>query len=243
MQPSKLEKRLLKEGNTLIMGTACVGEDNYVGPIVSCSVLLDYNKISPYINNLLMNLPVDVKGMEEILKNLKYCELKVITQEELNSLNDKETAIYYSIFSCVNSLIWKMLMKKEVPDAFITKCFPIKEVVKSSYDSLHSANKSVSDYMIWDNSPTINMLAPKAEFFVSNNKNVLSTNIAYELARRKLKNCLIDIDKEIPQYNILNNTKEGQIEIVSKLGNTKYHRLYIKELAKYPINTLIKEVI
>ena len=243
MQPGKLEKQLLKEGNTFIVGTASAGENNYVGPIVSCSVVMDYNKLTPYFNNLLQELPLDSKGMEEILKSLKYCILKIISQDELNELNDQETALHYSNFSAVNKLIWKMLADKEVPEVFITKRFPLKEVVKSSYDSLHSANKSIYDNMIWDNPPTLNMLAPKAEYYTSNAKSVLCINVAYELAKRQLRSCLKEIDKKIPQYDIINKPQKEQVQIVSKLGNTQYHRLYIKELAKYPINTLIKEVI
>lgn len=243
MQPGKLEKQLLKEGNTYIVGTACVGETNYVGPIVSCSVVMDYNKLTPYFNNLLQELPLDVKGMEEILKSLKYYIIKIVSQDELNELNDQETALYYANFCAVNKLIWKMLADREVPEVFITKGSPLKEVVKSSYDSLHSANKSVSNYMIWDNPPTLNMLAPKAEYYASNAKSILCTNVAYELAKRQLRTCLREIDKKIPQYDIINKPQKEQVAIVSKLGNTQYHRLYIKELAKYPINTLIKEVI
>lgn len=242
MQPSIIEKRLLKEGETLIVGTSCVGADNYVGPVISCSVVLDYNKLTPYFNNLVEDLPLDVKGMQTILQSLKYFVIHITKEEELNNLNGPEMAVYYSNFCCVNKLIWDMLKKREVPSAFITDKFDLKEVVHSSFDSLHSANKQISDFMIWDVPPTLNMLAPQAQYIKTNKRsNVLCVQIANKLANRQLKSCLKNIDKEIPQYHILEKSGKEQINIVKTLGNSQYHRLFIKELAKYPINTLIKK--
>ena len=98
--------------------------------------------------------------------------------------------------------------------------------------------------MIWDNPPTLNMLAPKAEYVVSNSKKpTLCTKIAKALANIVLSQELIKIDKKIPQYSILEKNNKEQVNFVKKMGNTQYHRLYIESLAKYPINTLIFEEI
>lgn len=243
MPESKLEKELLKSGDNIIVGTACVGIGNYVGPMVACSIILDYDHLHPLFNNLISNT-LPVKYLADILKALKYYATKITTLEELNSLANEESAIYYTNYYAVNKLIWKMLKKREVPTVFITEKYPLKEVVNSSYDSLHSANKRISDYMIWDNSPTLNMLVPKADYIVSNSKKpALCTKIAKALANIVLSQELAKIEKQIPQYHILEKNNKEQENFVKKMGNTQYHRLYIESLAKYPINTLVFEEI
>lgn len=241
MPESKLEKELQNDGNSLILGTACVGIDNYVGPMVACSVILDYNHINPLFNNLIKN-DLPIKYLADVLKSLKYYATKITTLDELNSLANKEASVYYTNYNAVNKLIWKMLKNREVPSAFVTEKYQLKEVANSSYDSLHSANTRISDYMIWDVSPTLNMLAPKAEYIVSNSrKPALCVKIAKALASIVLNQELTKIDKKIPDYKILEQNDKRQETFVKKMGNTQYHRVYLDALSKYPINTLIFE--
>ena len=47
MRLSETESNLIKDNNYYIIGTSISGENNYIGPMVSCSVVLDYSNLSP----------------------------------------------------------------------------------------------------------------------------------------------------------------------------------------------------
>lgn len=236
---STIEKNLLKRKNSLVVGTANAGTRNYIGPIVSCSIVLNYKLLSCFIQDILDGKELEREELESLVKSFKFSNFYFVEPTLLNDIGDTETAEYLSNFNCANKIVWSMLKKRVVPDAFITSNKELKEVIKSSIDSLHSVNENVSEYTVWDKPPSLNMLVPKAEFISVKTAETLVTRLAKKLAQKALDKRLVQIAKECPKYDVLNNLGRGQIKFVRKFGNTKYHRIYLKELSKYPVNTLI----
>ena len=72
MQPSEIEKKLIKDGNYNIIGTNISGVDNYVGPMVGCSIVLDYYNISRYVDPLLKNVSLNADEVKELVDSFRY---------------------------------------------------------------------------------------------------------------------------------------------------------------------------
>lgn len=239
LEISDLEKKLIKKGNRFIVGTANAGLDNYVGPIVSCSIVLDYKFLSCFIEDILNDRILNNKELESLVRSFKFSNFYFVEPSLLNNIEDTEVASYLANFNCANKLVWTMLKKRLVPSVFLTADMELKEVVKSSLDSVHSINENTSKYIVWDKAHSLEMIVPKSEFKPVPADSTLVTHLAKKLATIALNNKLKAISKECPKYDVLNNLGKTQVDFVKKFGNTKYHRIYLKELSKYPINTLI----
>ena len=130
MQPSETEKKLIKDGNYNIIGTNISGVDNYVGPIVGCSIVLDYYNISRYVDPLLKDVSLNADEVKELVKiiNSRNPDIVIFTGDLIDknydiSDKDKEKFIHeisklkasigkYSVFGDEDSDDYSSIIKQ-----------------------------------------------------------------------------------------------------------------------------------
>jgi hypothetical protein len=237
MRLSQTENNLLGNGNYNIIGTSISGVDNYVGPMISCSLVLDYFNISRYVEPLLKNVKLDGSELKELVNSFRYSSLNFMDASTINMLKDLELSEHMSKFNSANKVVWSMLKKCEVPDAYITSDKELMEVIDTIDDSLHSDNNK--RYVLWNTNHSLELITPKAVFITKPCNKTVVTKLARRIADLALEVKLNSIGKEYPKYHIPKYPDSIQEKYVEKYGNTVYHRLFMGNLSKYPIGRMI----
>lgn len=220
-----------------ILGTSVAGVDNYVGPIVACSVCLDYFNLPKHTERFVNEDKLTTDELKEFMADLPLSSIYVVEPTVINTVRDISLAEDMAKFNSTNKLVWTMLIRKVVPEVYITSDKPLVEVVDTSTDSVRAENKD--RYVRWTSHHSIELITPKAEFLDCPWADTLCTKIAHRLSELAVKGRLKNLDKEIPNYQILKFTGKEQEQFVSKYGNTIHHRVFLPELKKYPIGRLI----
>lgn len=222
-----------------IIGTSVAGVDNYVGPIVACSVCLDYFNLPKHLERFINNEKLTSEELKEFMSDLCISTIYVVEPAVINTIRDIELAEDMAKFNSTNKLVWDMLLKRIVPEVYITSDKPLIEVVDTSTDSVRAENKD--RYVRWTSHHSIELITPKAEFLTAPWTDSLCTKVAHRLSELAVRGRLKNLDKEIPNYQILRFTGKEQEQFVSKYGNTVHHRVFLPELKKYPIGRLIND--
>lgn len=238
MRLSETESNLIKDNNYYIIGTSISGENNYIGPMVSCSVVLDYSNLSP-VKEFLSTKNITKETIENLFKSFLYYTTYITKSEDINSLRDIKLSEHKTKFNCANKLVWNMLKKCEVPDAYLTSDTDLTEVVDTLSDSLHTERPD--RYVLWNKDHSLELITPKAIFkSVPTNKSI-TTRVAKKIADMILLHELKSIDAKLPKYKVLDFPGKEQEKYVSMYGNTVYHRVFLPELKKYPLGRLIND--
>lgn len=238
MRLSAIENKLLHDSNYNIIGTAIDGVENYVGPMVACSVVLDYfdipNKLKDFIDGKKLT---DIE-FKEMVKKLKYIEFYVMEPDVINTLKDNELAEHMAKFNCANKLVWRMLQKCEVPDAYITADKDLTEVIDTTTDSVHSEGKD--RYVLWNTNHSLELITPKAIFVTKPVNYSIVTKVCKRMASLLVHNKLTQLDTITGnKYHMGEFPGEKQVQYVAKNGNTINHRLFLPKLTKYPVGKLL----
>lgn len=239
MQPSEIEKKLIKDGNYNIIGTNISGVDNYVGPMVGCSIVLDYYNISRYVDPLLKNVSLTADEVKELIDSFRYHTFHFMEVPTINMVRNLEFSEHMAKFNSANKLVWDMLKKCEVPDAYITADKPLTEVMDTKDDSLHSDGRD--RFVLWNTNHSLELVTPKAIFIDRATKSTLVTRITKKLANMALGIKLRALDKDFNEYSISKNPGKEQVDYVKKFGNTIHHRVFLPELSKYPMGKLFND--
>lgn len=238
MRPSTIEKDLLNDSNYTIVGTSIAGVDNYVGPMVACSVVLDYFALPDKLKDFIDNKKLDDTAFKQFVKQLRYIEFYVMEADVINTLKDSELAEHMTKFNCANKLVWRMLQKCEVPDAYITADKDLTEVIDTIDDSVHS--EKGERYVLWNTNHSLELVTPKALFVTHPVNDTIVTRVAQRFANLMLSNKLAQLDiLTEKKYNVHEFPGEQQVQYVAKYGNTINHRVYLPKLSKYPIGKLM----
>lgn len=238
MRLSATENKLLHENNFNIVGTAISGVENYVGPMVACSIVLDYFDLPEVLQGFIEDkklTDVEFKGM---VKKFHYIEFYVMEPDVINTLKDNELAEHMAKFNCANRLVWRMLQKCEVPDAYITADKDLTEVIDTINDSVHSEGKD--RYVLWNTNHSLELITPKALFLTKKVNQSVVTKVCKKMADLLLKNKLTQLDALTGnKYHMSEFPGDKQVQYVAKNGNTINHRLFLPKLTKYPVGKLM----
>lgn len=238
MQLSQTENDLIHNNNFNIVGTSVSGVDNYVGPVIACSIVLDYFSISPLVKKFLSKSKLDKSELKELISSFRYMEFCTIDESSINSLRSIELAEHMAKFNCANKLVWSMLQKCEVPDVYITSDKDLTEVIDTINDSVHTEHSE--RYVLWNTNHSLELVTPKATFITKKVNQSLVTKLCKKFADLMVRHRLQEIDLESNhRYNFADNTGIEQVELVKKYGNTIYHRVFLPELSKYPVGKLL----
>lgn len=238
MQLSAIEDKLLHENNYTILGTSISGVDNYVGPMVACSVILDYFALPAKLEDFINGEKFTDVEFKSFVKELKYIEFYVMESDVINTLKDTELAEHMTKFNCANKLVWRMLQKCEVPDAYITADKDLTEVIDTTVDSVHSERSD--RYVLWNTNHSLELVTPKALFITKPVNESITTQVAKKFADLLLNNKLTQLDTLTGnKYCMREFPGEKQVQFVAKYGNTINHRVFLQRLSKYPVGQLM----
>lgn len=238
MRLSAVENKLIHDGDYNIIGTAISGVENYVGPMVACSVMLDYFDLPEHLNKFITGGKLGDVEFKKFIKQLKYVEFYVMEPDVINTLKDIELAEHMTKFNCANKLVWRMLQKCEVPDAYITADKDLTEVIDTVDDSVHSEHSE--RYVLWNTNHSLELVTPKAHFITKKLNEAIVLKVAQRLADLMVGNKLTQLDTITEnKYNIHEFPGEQQVQYVAKYGNTISHRVFLPKLSKYPVGKLL----
>ena len=229
------ERKLLRtlQEDTYIMGVAHAGKSNLAGPVKACALLLDFKKLPENID-LFIQGKLDIKQNIKVLEQLQYSIYSCETTEQ-NEIGDINTIIQYAQFTAGTKLMWKMFKNKKVPHAFLSEDYLLQDVVKLDISAENTDNKYNKKYRVMSSYSSLTELAVGAFIGKVSKEESISVAAAKRVAQIALDVDLKKIDKAIPEYHILDYGQKKQIGVIKKLGNTPYHRLYNKLIAKYPL--------
>lgn len=238
MRLSQTENKLLHENNFNIIGTSVSGTENFVGPIISCSIVLDYFNISPLVKKFINNDGFEKEDLKELVNSFRYINFYTMDENSINMLRDISLSEHMCKFNCANKLVWDMLQKCEVPDAYITSDKDLTEVIDTINDSVHTEHNS--RYVLWNTNHSLELVTPKALFLTKDCNSTIVTKLCKKMADLMVTGHLKKLDSKTGnKYNFANSPREEQVGFVEKFGNTVYHRVFLPELSKYPVGKLL----
>ncbi len=238
MRLSAIENTLIHDNNFTILGTSISGVENYVGPMVACSIILDYFALPKNLKKFIDGDKLSDIEFKQFVKELRYIEFYAMEADVINTLKDVELAEHMAKFNCANKLVWRMLQHCEVPDAYITSDKDLTEVIDTTVDSVHSERGD--RYVLWNTNHSLELVTPKALFITKPVDKSITTRVAKRFADLLLKNKLSQLDALTgSKYYMSEFPGEKQVQYVAKYGNTINHRVFLPRLTKYPVGQLM----
>ena len=226
-----------KKRDACLLAASTWGVDEFVGPITSVGLELDYDNIIPELYEALTGGTITSSMRNEIINSIPTVYGHVLTLSSLNDIANNEVANQLALYKAIYGAIWHTFGAKRIPDYLITDNLPLKEVVRNTKLAKYTTNQNETPYIVCQNSGSIQELVPQAQV-VTGNKDYLAVRVANLLSKFLYLDEIIPAATKYADYDFLcGGLSEKHKEALKNKGLTEYHRPYVKELTKYAFNT------
>lgn len=225
-----------KKHEECLLAASTWGANEFVGPITSVGLELDYDNIIPELYEALIGNTVTPAMRNEIINSIPTVYGHILTLSSLNDIANTEIANQLAMYKAIYGAIWHTFGAKRVPDYLVTDTLPLKEVVRNTKLAKYTTNKNETPYIVCQNCGSIQELVPQAKVITGSNK-FLAVQVANLLSKFLYYDELQPAASKYVDYDFLSGGLSAKHKAALKSqGLTEYHRPYMKELAIYAFN-------
>lgn len=228
------EEREARDNDSILVGVASYGDDNLTGSLVSCAVVLDYNKITPKIVEQTLSGVFTQDIQTDITNAIRVVYTYKLDAIKLNAIGDMTVAKHITDFRALNGCVFAGFSKLSNDPDFVISETPIKEVIKNKDLSLYTTKSTKSSYVVLDKWNQFKNLIPGTKFSVPETAEVFTLLFAKAFARTSILQEELEQHEKYKGYTFGTKTlTEEQVAFLDKNGLTEYHRAFMPGMDKF----------
>jgi hypothetical protein len=231
------EERDARNNNKLLLGVGHAGIENLSGPVVSCSVAIDYTKVSPKLIDMVLGNKMEKSIFDDLKSAIKVINIYEIDTLKLNDIADTTIATYLADYHALYGCVFEIFHKFSTdPDVVISE-MPIKEVVQNRDLSIYNNKNAKSNYIVMKDWTQFDNLIPNTKFVTKDPQKVFTLLFAKACANTRVLENLKKQKSKYPDYDFETQTVTEELaNFLTKHGLTEFHRGYLPELSKFAFN-------
>ncbi len=226
----------VKKQNLCLLAAGAWGVPEYVGPITSVGVEVDYNNIIPELYEALIGNTITSSMENEIFSSMPVVYGHVLTVNSLIDIANTQIAHQLALYKAIYGAIWYIFGHKQLPTHIVTDALPLREVVRNTKLAEYTTNSKETPYIICSTAGSIKELVPEA-IILTGSDEYLAIRIANLLSKLLYLKEMRPIAEKYANYDVLTSgISPKHKETLEKYGLTEHHRSYLPELKNYPYN-------
>ena len=183
-------ERDARDNGKILVGVGHAGLDNLTGPIISCAVILDYQKVTPELVECALNNFIPKEQLTQVEKAVKLINTDEIDALRLNSIADTNVASYLADYHALYGCVFEVFHKYSGDPDYVYSEQPIKEVIENKELSLYTNKKNKSSYIVMKDWNQFDNLIPNTKFKVEKATDNFTLMFAKACANTRLQHKL-----------------------------------------------------
>ena len=234
------DERNARDNDSVLIAVNHSGENNLCGPIVSCSLVLDYNLIDEkLIEEIVTRGVLSKECYASITKAIKAFSTYTLSAAKLNSIMSIPLALHMADYNSLMGAVFEVFkVFGKDPDVVQTK-LPIKEVTKNKELPIYKNEKSKTQYVIRESWTQFDNLIPNTEIKVEQ-EDSFSLLFAKAVSETIIQKELKAASEKYPNYDFSANVlSDSQKAILAASGMTEFHRAFLPDFSGFAFSPRI----
>lgn len=228
------EERDARDNGSILIGVGHAGEKNLTGSLISCAVVINYDKVTSDIISGVMAGKFTKDQLKNLNSAIKVFHIHKLDALRLNTLADTDIACYMADFNALYGCTFDVFQKMSCDPDVVISDRKIKEVVKNQDLSLYTNKNSKSSYVVMEDWNQFNNLIPNTRFVVNKKPDVFTTLFAKAFANTMLDAEILEHKQKYPGYDFgCDMLSDTQKAFLTERGLTEFHRAYLPELESF----------
>ena len=225
-------ERDAQQGRLLFIGVGHYGETKIAGPVTSCAIMVDYDKVTPALIDAVLAQHLTKEVAHDIAKSLKIFGSYLVPAKTINVIKDLNITTHLAEHASTMEAVFNGFKVLRADPQLIVSHDTIREVVKNEDVAIHTG-KAKSEYVMHKDWNQFSQLIPNIKFKVEKQE-TFTLLYARALAKRFWDANMEGIRAKYPGYNLcLDKLDEHETSVLSTLGMTIQHRHFLPEMKQF----------
>lgn len=220
------------QGNLLFIGVGHYGESKIAGPVTSCAIMVDYEKVTPALIDAVVAQNLTKAVAQDIAQSLKIFGSYLVPAKTINVIKDLDITTHLAEHASIMEAVFNGFKVLRADPQLIVSHDTIREVVKNEDVAIHTG-KVKSEYVMHKDWNQFSQLIPNIKFKVEKQE-TFTLLYARALAKRFWDVNMANITPKYPGYNLcLDKLTDAETAVLSSLGMTIEHRHFLPEMKQF----------